>query len=113
MFAGFNIFSHSANLKTNLTLDIYIKELINAGAGEIFVNSIDRDGSMMGYDLELISYVAQRASVPVIACGGAGTLNHFKEAIKSGASAVSAGSMFVFYGKHRAVLINYPTGLKV
>jgi cyclase len=83
------------------------------GAGEILLTSIDRDGVMGGYDLDLISLVASRVSIPVIACGGAGSLTHFSEALDRGASAVAAGSMFVFHGKHRAVLITYPDGQKL
>ena len=78
------------------------------GAGEIFLNSIDRDGMMDGYDAELIRRVSQKVSIPVIACGGAGKPEDFKAAVDAGASAVSAGSLFVFIGPHRAVLINYP-----
>lgn len=79
-----------------------------AGAGEIILNSIDRDGTMSGYDLEIIKKVSASVSIPVIACGGAGTVEHLGEAVKSGASAVAAGSMFVFHGKLRGVLISFP-----
>lgn len=79
------------------------------GAGEIIINSIDRDGTMSGYDLELIALVTRAVSIPVIACGGAATVQDFRRAVhEAGASAVAAGSMFVFQGPHRAVLINYP-----
>jgi len=79
------------------------------GAGEIVVNSIERDGTMSGYDIELLSAITDRVSIPVIAMGGAGKLEHFYEAIgKAHVSALAAGSMFVFHGKHKAVLINYP-----
>ena len=79
------------------------------GAGEIFVNSIDRDGTMNGYDIPLIQRIASAISVPLIACGGAGHLHHFVEAIhEGGAAAVAAGSFFVFHGRKRAVLISYP-----
>jgi cyclase len=78
------------------------------GAGELLLNSVDLDGTMRGFDLELITQIAKSVSIPVIACGGAGNLTHLKEAIQAGASAVAAGSMFVFQGKHRAVLISYP-----
>lgn len=79
------------------------------GAGEILLNSVDRDGTMTGYDLELIRRVSERLSIPLIALGGAGSAADLADAvIKTGASAVAAGSLFVFYGKHRAVLINYP-----
>jgi imidazole glycerol-phosphate synthase subunit HisF len=79
------------------------------GAGEIVVNSIDRDGTMTGYDIETLARITSKVGIPVIAMGGAGKLDHFAEAIKSAhVSAVAAGSMFVFQGKHKAVLINYP-----
>lgn len=81
---------------------------VGGGAGEILINSIDRDGTMSGYDLKTIAEIAARVSVPVMACGGAGTLADAKEAIRAGASSAAAGSMFVYHGKHRAVLINYP-----
>ena len=76
--------------------------------GELFINNIDRDGTMNGYDLTLVKEVS-KSSVPVVVCGGAGNIEHMIEAVfEGGASAVAAGSMFVFHGKHRAVLINYP-----
>jgi imidazole glycerol-phosphate synthase subunit HisF len=80
------------------------------GVGEILLNSIDRDGTMQGYDLEVIKEVVAAVNVPVIACGGAGSLAHFRAAIhEAQASAVAAGAFFVFVGKHRAVLITYPS----
>jgi cyclase len=79
------------------------------GAGELVLNSVDRDGMMEGFDLELIREISHAVSIPVIASGGAGNLAHLKQAIEAGASAVAAGSMFVFQGKHRAVLISYPS----
>lgn len=86
------------------------RTLVSMGAGEILVNSIDRDGTMQGCDLELIRSISSTVSIPVIACGGVGSLDHIKEAVtEGGASAVAAGSFFVFHGKHRAVLISYPT----
>lgn len=79
------------------------------GAGELLVNSIDRDGTMQGYDLELIRRVADAVQVPVVGCGGAGNVEHLAEAIRAGASAAAAGSMFVFQGPLRGVLISYPS----
>jgi cyclase len=80
------------------------------GVGEILLTSIDDEGSMGGYDIDLLANVSQAVNIPVIASGGAGTLDHFRAAVREGhASAVSAGSMFVFHGPHRAVLISYPT----
>lgn len=86
----------------------YAKRLEEAGAGEIFLNSVSQDGVMEGYDCELIREVADSVQVPVIACGGAGNLQDCKRAIDSGASAAAAGSIFVFWGVNKAVLINYP-----
>jgi cyclase len=86
----------------------YIKSIENLGVGEIIINSIDRDGTMKGYDLALISQLSHLVNVPIIASGGAGKVSDFAEAIKEGASAVTAGAMFVFNGVHRAVLISYP-----
>jgi cyclase len=88
----------------------FAQEVEGAGAGELLLNSIERDGTMKGYDLMLLKAVTNVVNIPVVAAGGAGTLQHFQEAVmEGGASAVSAGSMFVFHGPHRAVLINYPT----
>jgi imidazole glycerol-phosphate synthase subunit HisF len=87
----------------------HARAMERAGAGEILINAIDRDGVMGGYDLELIRQVAEAVGVPVVAAGGAGELRHFREAVDQGAAGVAAGSMFVFHGKHRAVLITYPT----
>lgn len=80
------------------------------GAGEILIQSINRDGTMTGYDIPLIKTIAESVHVPVIALGGAGSYNDLSKAIHEGkAAAASAGSMFVFYGKKRAVLITYPS----
>lgn len=81
---------------------------VEAGAGEVIVNSVDHDGELDGYDLEVIGQAAGMVEVPVIASGGAGKLDDFKAAIAAGASAVAAGALFVFHGPHRAVLITYP-----
>ena len=79
------------------------------GAGEIIINSVDLDGDMNGYDYELIEKMRSKISIPIVALGGAGKLDHFKEAVKRGATAVAAGSFFVFFGKLKGVLITYPT----
>jgi len=88
----------------------YAREMENEGAGEILINSIDRDGVMEGYDIELIKSISNSVRIPIIACGGAGKLSDFRSAVKEGgASAAAAGSFFVFQGKRRAVLITYPS----
>lgn len=86
----------------------YAKRLEEAGVGEIFLNSITQDGMMDGYDYDLIKDVSESVQVPVIACGGAGSLQDCRKAVDSGASAAAAGSIFVFWGVNKAVLINYP-----
>ncbi len=80
------------------------------GAGEILITSIDRDGTFDGYDIKLVKMVSEAVSIPVIACGGAGKVEDFGDAVKQGgASAVAAGSMVVYQSANRAVLINFPT----
>lgn len=87
----------------------WAKRLESSGAGEIVLNAIDRDGTMKGYDIDLLSRVAAAVRIPVIASGGAGSVADFGRAVKdAGVAAVAAGAMFVFHGPHRAVLITYP-----
>ena len=108
IMGGYGVFDHVSG--KNLKMDVL--EVINcaeeAGAGEILINSVDRDGTMSGIDNDLVKLVTDSVSVPVIACGGAGSLEHLQAAEQNGASAIAAGSMFVFKGKQRGVLINYP-----
>jgi len=109
LFGGYRVVAKSATVDAKIGLDEHIQRLVSAGVGEIFLNNVDRDGMMAGYDLNLLRNITQKVNVPVVACGGAGTVAHLSQAvIEGGASAVAAGSMFVFHGKHRAVLINYP-----
>ena len=105
---NYTVWTHSGERNARREPGEYAQEMERLGAGEILLNSIDRDGTMSGYDLELIARVADAVRVPVVAVGGAGELAHFREAVDRGASAVGAGSMFVFHGRHRAVLITYP-----
>ncbi len=109
MFGKYVVCTEGGTRNTKKDPAEYAQQMAALGAGEIFLTSMDRDGMQQGYDLDLIRHVAPRVPVPVIACGGAGQVRHFSEAIHdAGASAVAAGSMFVFTGPHRAVLINYP-----
>jgi cyclase len=86
----------------------YLKMAEAAGVGEVVLNAVDRDGTMIGMDLALIHEASTALSVPMIAVGGVGSLAHIKAATDAGASAVAAGAFFVFHGPHRAVLITYP-----
>jgi cyclase len=89
---------------------VFAKEMENAGAGEIFINSIEMDGTWGGYDLPLIKMVSEAVGIPVIACGGAAGIEDFKKAVvEGGASAVAAGSMFVYQKKGMGVIINFPS----
>ena len=109
MFGKHEVYIRNGGTATKMNPVDHAKNVERMGAGEIIVNSIDRDGTMIGYDVDLISKVSRNVSIPVLASGGAGNLDHFREAVETGgASALVAGSMFVFHGKHRAVLINYP-----
>jgi imidazole glycerol-phosphate synthase subunit HisF len=108
LLGGYKVYAASGQKNTGKDPISFAKEMETAGAGEIFINLIDADGTMAGYDLNLIKKIADAVTVPVIACGGAGSMEHFKQAVQAGASAVAAGSFFVFHGKHKAVLITYP-----
>lgn len=89
---------------------VLAKQAEELGVGEIFINSIDRDGMMEGYDLKLVQNIVKAVSIPVTACGGAGGIEDLKEVLHKGhAHAAAGGSMFVYYGKLKAVLITAPT----
>jgi imidazole glycerol-phosphate synthase subunit HisF len=110
LFDNYSVYIKGGSRNTGRNPVEYAKEIEDSGAGELFINSIDRDGVMEGYDLDLISKVSSSVRIPVIACGGAGKPEDFRLAfLKGGASAVAAGSFFVFHGKRRAVLITYPS----
>ncbi|MBE7433563.1 MAG: imidazole glycerol phosphate synthase subunit HisF [Anaerolineales bacterium] len=110
LLGKYEVFTHCGQKKTWLDPVKHAVEMEKMGAGEIIINSIDRDGTMQGYDVELVRKVADSVQVPVVACGGAGNLFDVSEVIKQGhASAAAAGSIFVFQGPLRGVLISYPT----
>lgn len=106
---GYTCYTHNGKQKTTLSPVETAKRAEELGVGEILLNSIDRDGMMKGYDLNLIRMISSEISIPLIVCGGAGKISDFKYAIDAGADALGAGSLFVYYGKKRAVLINYPS----
>lgn len=108
LFGKYEVWVGGGKVNTKEDPVRYAEQLAKLGVGEILVNAIDRDGTMTGYDTALLKKVASAVDTPVIACGGAGTLEHIRAALEAGVSAAAAGSMFVFHGKHKAVLINYP-----
>lgn len=94
---------------TGIMPEEFAMHMESKGAGEIIVQSIEKDGTMKGYDLELIKKISLSVSIPVVALGGAGTIIHVKQACNEGyASGVAAGSLFVFQGTQKGILINYP-----
>lgn len=109
LLGSYALVSESGARKRKVSLQDHLAALTDMGVGEIMVNNVDRDGTQAGYDIALIRAVTSAVPVPVIACGGASGVGDFVRAVKEGgASAVAAGSLFVFMGPHRAVLINYP-----
>ena len=105
----YRVYDHSKNKTINIDPVEFARKATGMGAGEILINSVDRDGTGEGYDLELVRKVSDSVTVPITALGGAGNVDDIVKAIKEGrASAAAAGSMFVFHGKYRAVLITYP-----
>lgn len=110
---GWETYIRRASKKTGLTPAEAAITAQRRGAGEVIISSIDRESSRSGYDLKLIQSVADSVNIPVIALGGAGGVSDLAPALGAGASAVAAGTMFVMTGKHRAVLITYPTPAEV
>ena len=109
-FGKYEIYTNAGKVNSKLDPVKFAMEMDKIGVGELMVNSIDRDGMMNGYDINLLKGITSKVNMPVIACGGAGNVGHFGDAVKNGgASAVAAGSMFVFHGKLKAVLITYPS----
>lgn len=114
LFGKMQVWTKGGKVNTKKDPVAWAKEVESLGAGEILINSIDRDGMMTGYDLDTIRKVAGAVDIPVIACGGAGSVEDLgKPILEAEASAVAAGSLFVFKGKHRAVLISYPEQQKL
>jgi cyclase len=108
--AVYGVYSRCGTKKTGADVVAMAMQMEKQGAGEIILNSIDRDGTMTGYDLIPLQQVCKCVTIPVIVCGGAGSLKHLQEGINiGGASAAAAGSFFVLHGSRRAVLISYPS----
>jgi len=109
IFGSIRVYSHGGKKASRYNPVDFAKLMEENGAGEIIIQSIEFDGVMSGYNIELINEISTSVSVPVIALGGAGNINDMKSAYREGcASALAAGSMFVFHGSNNGVLINYP-----
>lgn len=110
LLGGDEVVTHGGRRRTGIRPEEWAQRVAALGAGEIIINSVDRDGTMTGYDIDLIGRVTRAVRLPVVASGGARNVSDFGAAVKSAhASACAAGAMFVFQGRHRAVLINVPS----
>jgi cyclase len=109
MFGKQRVFIERGTRNTNMNPVEYAKKMEDHGAGEIILQSIDKDGTFKSYDFETLSLVAEAVRIPVVVCGGAAGLIDFKKAVNSGASAVAAGSLFVYHSSSKGILINYPS----
>lgn len=108
LFSGYTVYTRNGLDKQKVNFLEFCHEAVELGAGEIVINAIDRDGEMAGYDLELAKQVRKTVTSPLSILGGAGNADHMQELIDSvGVVGAAAGSMFVFKGPYRAVLINY------
>lgn len=105
------LFTHNASRATGIEAGEFAARVQALGAGEIVINSIERDGAMKGYDLDMVRSIRDRVHLPLTVLGGAGSLDHIAALLgEFGIIGAAAGSLFVFKGVYRAVLINYPSG---
>jgi cyclase len=113
MFGKYKAFVKSGSVNTGMNPVEFAKMAEDKGAGEIMLTSISHEGMMEGLNLELIKLIEGEVRIPVIAHGGLNSFKHFKEAIDEGASAVAGGSFFVYSGKQKGILINYPEQIEL
>ena len=111
--SNYEIYTNNGKKKSSMSPTDFVKSAEEFGCGEIIINSIDNDGTMNGYDTKIIDKIRNEISIPLTVLGGAGTLDDVGEIINNyGIIGVAAGSLFVFKGKYKAVLINYPNSLE-
>ena len=109
IFGKEQIWRYNGTQSTGYSAVEFAQLMEHKGAGEIIIQSIEQDGKMQGYDIQLVKKISEAVSIPVVALGGAGNLNHLKEAFTKGyANGLAAGSMFIYHGQRNAVLVNYP-----
>lgn len=109
LLGGYEVYTHNGKKATGINPVKFVEQAQQLGAGEIVINSIDKDGVMKGFDMELIEKVRDKISLPMTVLGGAGSLADIEKVIKAhGIIGIAAGSLFVFKGPYKAVLINYP-----
>lgn len=106
---NYKVYLQNGSKKTGMSPVEFAKKAEKAGAGELILMAIDRDGTYQGFDIDLVKQVADAVAIPVVACGGASHIDDFVNVINTGgASAVAAGSLFVYASEQRGVMINYP-----
>ena len=109
LFGKQQVYTLAGSQATGLNPVAWAQQMEANGAGELMITAIEQDGTMMGYDLSLVQAIADAVTIPVVAAGGAGNLNDLKMAVSTAhASAAAAGSLFVYHGPRKAVLVNYP-----
>jgi cyclase len=109
LFGKYQIYSNDGLVKRPLEVIKWVKELENLGVGELIITSIDRDGTWKGFDIDLLKQITSAVNIPVIANGGAGSVDHIGEVVeKSNVSAVALGSLVVYQAKDMGVLVNFP-----
>ena len=113
LFGNNVIYTQGGKQKQKIDILAACKHFQELGVGEIMINSIDREGVMNGYDISIINKINNELLIPIIASGGAGNISHLADGVKAGASAVAGGSMFIFQGIHKAVLLSYITSDEV
>ena len=110
LLGGYEIYTHNGKKSTGISPIKFAKMAQKLGAGEVIINSIDNDGMMNGFDMNIIAKIREEITIPLTVLGGAGNLEDIKKVIlKNGIIGVAAGSLFVFRGVYKAVLINYPS----
>jgi len=109
IFGRYKVVNSTNNKRYNFNIPFFLKKIEDAGAGEILINFVDRDGTKDGLNLDIINQLINNITIPIIICGGMNNLNEINKAVELGVSAVAAGAFFVFQGPHRAVLITYPS----
>lgn len=113
ILGGYEVYINNGKKATGIDAIQFVEKLEALGAGEIIINSIDQDGMMNGYDFNLIDKIRQKITIPLTVLGGAGSLEDIQKVIKAHKIiGVAAGSLFVFKGKYKAVLINYPNKIE-
>ena len=109
LFGRYRVYSHSNSRYHKRNYFEYIKDLQDAGVGELIIQSVDRDGTMIGYDYDLYKTICEEIKVPIIALGGAESIENIKSMWdRTSINSFAAASLFIYFGKQKSVLINYP-----